>query len=56
VDNIQIENAQVVSRFLDFWRRSGLQRMGYLIGRYEPYTEVPLGMLRALLKLINYKL
>lgn len=44
VDNITIENEDVVNRFLDFWRRSSHQRVGYLIGRYEPFAEVPLGI------------
>jgi nuclear protein localization family protein 4 len=34
----------VVNRFLDFWRASSHQRVGYLIGRYEPHTDVPLGI------------
>ncbi|KAI6208200.1 NPL4 domain containing protein [Aphelenchoides besseyi] len=44
VDNITIENEDVVNRFLDFWRRSSHQRVGYLIGRYEPFLDVPLGI------------
>jgi nuclear protein localization family protein 4 len=44
VDNIEFENDQIVNDFLDFWRRSSHQRIGYLIGRYEPFTEVPLGI------------
>ncbi len=44
VDNIFIENEEVVNRFLDFWRRTGQQRLGFLIGRYEPFPDVPLGI------------
>ncbi|VDM46229.1 unnamed protein product [Toxocara canis] len=44
VDNISIENENVVNRFLAFWRKSGHQRIGYLIGRYEPFSDVPLGI------------
>ncbi|KAI6243005.1 hypothetical protein M3Y99_00211400 [Aphelenchoides fujianensis] len=44
VDNITIENEDVVNRFLDFWRRSSHQRVGFLIGRYEPFLDVPLGI------------
>uniref|UniRef100_F1L0V5 Nuclear protein localization protein 4 n=1 Tax=Ascaris suum TaxID=6253 RepID=F1L0V5_ASCSU len=44
VDNISIENKEVVNRFLAFWRKSGNQRVGYLIGRYEPFPDVPLGI------------
>lgn len=44
MDNISIENKEVVNRFLAFWRKSGNQRVGYLIGRYEPFPDVPLGI------------
>lgn len=44
VDNISIENEEVVNRFLAFWRKTGNQRIGYLIGRYESFSEVPLGI------------
>lgn len=44
MDNITIENEDVVNRFLDFWRSSSHQRVGYLIGRYEPFMDVPLGI------------
>ncbi|CAI5441909.1 unnamed protein product [Caenorhabditis angaria] len=44
VDNIQIENQDLVNSFLDYWRISGHQRVGYLIGRYQPFLEVPLGI------------
>lgn len=44
MDNISIENEEVVNRFLAFWRKTGHQRMGYMIGRYEPFQEIPLGI------------
>lgn len=44
VDNIEFENGNIVSEFLDFWRHSLHQRIGFLIGRYEPFAEVPLGI------------
>ncbi|CAJ0587181.1 unnamed protein product, partial [Mesorhabditis spiculigera] len=44
VDNISIENQDIVNQFLNYWRKSGHQRVGYLIGKYEPFTEVPLGI------------
>ena len=44
VDYVQFENRQLVERFLDYWRRTGDQRMGYLYGRYEPHKDMPLGI------------
>ena len=44
MDNIVFENASIVERFLDYWRKTGHQRIGYLYGRYEVHTDVPLGI------------
>lgn len=44
MDNIVFENPLLVNRFLDFWRQSGHQRIGILLGRYEPHADVPLGI------------
>uniref|UniRef100_A0AC35TYX7 MPN domain-containing protein n=1 Tax=Rhabditophanes sp. KR3021 TaxID=114890 RepID=A0AC35TYX7_9BILA len=44
VDNISIENDTVANKFLDSWRRDGNQRVGYLIGVYEVFPDVPLGI------------
>lgn len=38
------ENSTIVDRFLNFWRRSGHQRIGFLYGRYETFEGVPLGI------------
>ncbi|CAI2347256.1 unnamed protein product [Caenorhabditis sp. 36 PRJEB53466] len=44
VDNIQIENQDLVNNFLNYWRSSGHQRVGFLIGQYQTFPEVPLGI------------
>ncbi|XP_017846673.1 nuclear protein localization protein 4 homolog isoform X2 [Drosophila busckii] len=44
VDNVMFENTKIVERFLNYWRTTGHQRMGYLYGTYEPHTDVPLGI------------
>lgn len=44
VDHIEFSSAAVIDSFLNSWRQTGCQRLGYMYGRYEPYTEVPLGI------------
>jgi nuclear protein localization protein 4 homolog len=44
VDHIEFASKEVVDRFIDGWRKNGTQRFGFLIGRYEPYLEVPMGI------------
>lgn len=44
VDNVMFENGQIIDKFLNFWRRSGHQRIGFLYGRYEAFDGVPLGI------------
>jgi nuclear protein localization protein 4 homolog len=43
-DNVMFENGQIVEDFLNYWRKSGHQRVGLLYGRYEAYDGVPLGL------------
>ncbi|XP_055635839.1 nuclear protein localization protein 4 homolog [Toxorhynchites rutilus septentrionalis] len=44
VDNVMFENTGIVERFLNYWRTTGHQRIGMLIGSYEVHPDVPLGI------------
>ena len=44
VDHLEFADQSIVNDFIQFWRVSGKQRMGYMYGRYEPYLDVPLGI------------
>ncbi|GJJ70365.1 nuclear protein localization protein 4 homolog [Entomortierella parvispora] len=44
VDHVEFSSASIIDNFIGYWRSTGLQRFGYLYGRYEPYPEVPLGI------------
>lgn len=44
VDNVMFENPHLVERFLNYWRSTGHQRIGFLYGNYEIHADVPLGI------------
>ncbi|KAI8983421.1 polyubiquitin-tagged protein recognition complex Npl4 component [Trametes punicea] len=44
VDHLEIASPEIVDRFLEAWRKTGVQRFGWLIGHYEPYPDVPMGI------------
>lgn len=44
VDNIMFENTLIVENFLNYWRLTGNQRLGFLYGTYEIQPDVPLGI------------
>lgn len=44
VDHLEFASDAIIDRFLQAWRATGTQRFGWLIGHYEPYTEVPMGI------------
>ena len=44
VDHVEFETPAIIENFLQFWRYSGNQRVGYLYGRYEAYDKAPLAV------------
>jgi len=44
VDYVQMESFELVDKFIQFWRETGLQRCGYLYGKYIPDENIPLGI------------
>lgn len=45
VDHVEYSTPAIIENFIDFWRKTGgTQRFGYLIGHYEAYDQVPLGL------------
>ncbi|KAF5311980.1 hypothetical protein D9619_003407 [Psilocybe cf. subviscida] len=44
VDHLEIASTEIIERFLQAWRKTGMQRFGWLVGHYEPYDKVPMGV------------
>ncbi|CAG9803890.1 unnamed protein product [Chironomus riparius] len=44
VDNVMFENNEIVDEFINYWRTTSHQRLGFLYGCYETTTDVPLGI------------
>ncbi|KAJ2920228.1 hypothetical protein MD484_g186, partial [Candolleomyces efflorescens] len=42
--HLEIASMEIIDRFLQAWRKTGDQRFGFLVGRYEPYDKVPMGV------------
>lgn len=44
VDHVEFENSDMVNKFINAWRLSGVQRIGLLLGKYDRYDKIPLGI------------
>ncbi|KZW02624.1 polyubiquitin-tagged protein recognition complex, Npl4 component [Exidia glandulosa HHB12029] len=44
VDHVEFADHGLIDQFLQAWRGTGAQRFGWLIGHFEPYEEVPMGI------------
>jgi nuclear protein localization protein 4 homolog len=45
VDHVEFSSPLLIDEFLSGWRNTGFQRFGWLIGKYDTYTDqVPLGI------------
>ncbi|CCH62669.1 hypothetical protein TBLA_0H03880 [Henningerozyma blattae CBS 6284] len=44
VDHVEFQSSQLVNDFIEAWRSTGMQRFGYMFGRYDRYDVTPLGV------------
>jgi len=44
VDHVEFVTPDLVEQVLQVWRRTGCQRFGWLLGHYETYDQVPMGV------------
>lgn len=44
VDHVEFQDSQLINEFIESWRCTGMQRIGYLYGTYARYDSTPLGI------------
>jgi nuclear protein localization family protein 4 len=44
VDHVEFSSPAIIDGILSAWRRTGTQRLGFMIGRYDRYEKVPMGV------------
>ncbi|CAI5757826.1 unnamed protein product [Candida verbasci] len=44
VDHVEFSDSSILNDFINIWRNTGVQRFGYLYGRYEKFEKIPLGI------------
>ena len=44
VDEVVFENADIANNYIDYWRKTNCQRIGFLYGNYEKSDRFPLGV------------
>ncbi|GMM28982.1 nuclear protein localization protein 4 [Martiniozyma asiatica (nom. inval.)] len=44
IDHVEFQNSIMMNSFIDAWRKSGVQRIGLLLGTYDKYQKTPLGI------------